>query len=143
MKILKILILLCVIIHTSCTFVSTNSESDKQEAQLVVDSFYSIMKNKSYTKSFSLFSDDFFKSADTNQLKQYYAKIDSSCGAPINYKVSDWGTKTISGTTQSAQYYFVNNVQRERCSSQETISLMKKDGKILIVGYDAKINIAN
>lgn len=129
----------------SCTFQSTNSESDKREAEGTIDSFYAYLKDKeSYSESFRLFSGGFLENFDTTQILAYYHKADSACGLVKSYKVTDWRTNVVSGTSQSSEYYFVNHVTREKGSSQETIILRKMDdGKIRIFNYDVKINIDN
>ena len=115
-----------------------NRENDKKDGEKVTEEFYKFMSKNDFAGTYPLYSDEFFTKIDTATSIAYYSQIDSNCGVVVDYKLVDWKTSIIKGTNPMAEYYYVYEVNRERCKTYETFLLKKEGDKIGIWRYDVK-----
>lgn len=136
MRTLSVLIILITIL-TSCQLNSTfnNLESDKKDAEKVIDRFYNLLDKQEYDKTHPLFTNDFFKTTDTGKLNNLYRMLAKKTGTLQERKVKEWSTNTVKGTHPKSEYVFVYTIERSKFESEEKISLIKENDSVRIIGY--------
>lgn len=132
----RLVLPLALITLLGCHFSSANynREEDKMEAEPVIANFFLLLQNKDYNDTFPLFDKDFFKTTDTEDLLRVYSLVDEKLGSIRNYSLKDWKTQSVEGYNAGTTYEFVYSVKWEKDSGQVVFQLVKKDGKIGIIG---------
>lgn len=113
-----------------------NQESDKMDAERVIGEFYSLTKNKDYTGTYKLFSEQFFKASDTSKLYNILVATQEKIGPVETLKLGQWETQSIKGTDERNDYILQYVVKRQYFESNETFTLTKENGAIKIVRYN-------
>ena len=112
--------------------------SDKNEAEKITNIFYDNIKNNKYKDSYKLISKTFWKGTDSIQFSNLLNKVQEKFGKIQDIKLHHWNTKVIIGSNSKSEYvlYYLNKY--EKYEAKETITLVKEDGVIKIVGYDIR-----
>ncbi|SMC37844.1 hypothetical protein SAMN02787074_0757 [Chryseobacterium sp. YR221] len=128
---------------TSCNFNNTyeNRESDKQEAQKVVDSFYSLIKQNNREEMSKLFGNNFFKVTHKDKLYQVIDKTENEYGEIQSDSLNSWRTFVSKGTNSFSEYELTYDVNRNYGKTKEIISLKKENDTIKITGYRIDFDI--
>jgi hypothetical protein len=126
----------------SCNIDGTyeNRESDKKEGEKIADTFYKLIQQRDYAKTYSLYTERFFTITDTSKLATLYVQIDSTCGNIKDYTMANWKTTIVKGSNPVSEYAYLYDVNREKCKTRETILLKKENGKVRIISYDVQVN---
>jgi len=90
---------------TSCNFNNTyeNRESDKQDAQKVVDRFYSLIKQNNREEMSKLFGNNFFKVTNKDKLYQVIDKTENEYGEIQSDSLNSWRTFVSKGTNSFSE----------------------------------------
>jgi hypothetical protein len=130
-------VLFCLILLFSCNRNATysNRAEDKDDAQKITNVFYSLLRNEKYNDTYKLFSKVFFEVTDTLKLNEMYQMTYRKSGAIDSINLDHWQTEVKKGTNASLVYVLFFVVKREKYNSKETITLLKENDSIRIVGY--------
>lgn len=137
MKIYSLLFLL-LLFMISCDFNTfrENKPEDRQEAEKVTEKFYTLLKEGKKEEAAKLFSNDFFKFSKKSELDQILEWEISESKNMMEYKLADWTTLVVGGSSARSEYTLVYNVQRGKLKTREEFSLQKeKDKAIRILKY--------
>ena len=138
----KTLLTFCLIftLHLiSCNFNTSNinRESDKIDAGKVTEELYSYIKEKDFTRTEKLFSDQFYAVTNKAGLHDIFQKTNKTLGNYEGRELLDWKTNIIVGTNSKSEYFFVYEVKYQKFKAKETIVMFKEDdGVIRIVSYN-------
>lgn len=114
----------------------TNREEDKNEAEKVTNQFYDLIKQSDYTKTYELFSSQFFSVTDTEKLNTLYKAANEKLGPIESMTLDRWETNIVTGTKERGNYALQYIVKHKNSDSKETITLTKENGQIKITGYN-------
>jgi len=128
---------------TICLFVSScrfntsynNREADKQDGEELIVEFYELLKNKEYNRTYTFFDKRFFEATDTQKLNEIYDISFEKLGDVESYDIEKWETQAVVGTDPKTNYVFQLNVKRSDFGSKETLTLIKEENEIKIIGY--------
>lgn len=135
MKYLSLIYLLFLV--TSCTFVHTNNNMDKKEAEKILKVYFYNLAYESVTSNDSLYSIDFYTKISKDKLHKIHNSLKNKLGNLIDYKLDKWETRVLSGTQSYSEYGFVYTVIYEKDSATEIFKLKKDDkGRIKIYYHD-------
>ena len=136
-----ILIITCSIILIGCSFNNTyvNDESDKVEAEQVVNQLYDCIEDKRYDDAELLFSQDFFKVTNKEALHDMFLKTKNKLGDYKYKKLIHWQTKRVTGDKPFAEYFLFYEVHYDKFVGKEGVQLLKKDGEDIKI-FSYKIN---
>lgn len=144
MKTLKLLPLTAIFfLMISCHFTSSSSnlESDRDEADLVIEELYDYLEEEEYDKAEKLFSEKFFEVTDRERLRKIFEVTRKKGGKIISNEIVDWKTFVVKGTDPKAEYRLIYKVKRDSATTNEDFGLMKEGNKIKIVGYHVTFDL--
>jgi len=132
-----IIISICLFFSIGCHFNSTydNLEKDRKSAEVITNKFYSLLKDRNYTATYQLFSEQFFAATDTQKLNNIYEVTYEKLGPIDSISLEKWQTQDIRGTDSRTDYAFLYKVKHKNYNSEESIVLTKENGAIKIIGY--------
>lgn len=138
MKTLKLLPFTVIFfLMTACHFTSssTNLESDRDEADLVIEELYDYLEKEEYDNAEKLFSEKFFEVTDRDKLRRIFETTRKKGGKVISNEIVDWKTFVVKGTKPKAEYRLIYKVKRDSATTNEDFGLVKEGDKIKIIGY--------
>lgn len=144
MKTLKLLPLTAIFfLMISCHFTSSRSnlESDRDEADLVIEELYDYLEEEEYDKAEKLFSEKFFEVTDREGLRKIFEVTRKKGGKIISNEIVYWKTFVVKGTDPKAEYRLIYKVKRDSATTNEDFALMKEGNKIKIVGYHVTFDL--
>lgn len=138
----RLLLLWILMLMHSCKVntVYENREQDKNEAQKITDSFYTLIKKGNYDQSKNLFMKEFFKVTSSAKLDSFYHQIDNMCGQIIEDSLSGWKTSVIEGSRARSEYVLQYNVARTKQNTVEILTLKKDNSGVKIISYKVNFN---
>ncbi|NML71923.1 hypothetical protein HHL23_19285 [Chryseobacterium sp. RP-3-3] len=140
----KYLLILFSIFLLSCSYdkIYENRESDKQDAQKVINKFYFLVKEDNNKKEvFKLFSDRFFKEVGKERFEQILDKTDNDFGKVKDYELTDSWTQIIKGSNPISKYKLSYLVTRDSTQTKEYFRLQKENDSIKIISYRLDFDI--
>lgn len=127
------------LIFTSCNSNSTNINdvADKEDAEKVIEEFYSYIDQNTFTKAEKLFSDEFYAVTSKVTLRDIFQKTNKNLGNYEKKVLVEWKTRRMTGTNSKTEYFFIYEVKYQKFKAKETVVLSKeKDGVIRIISYN-------
>lgn len=134
MKSLAGISILCLLYSCSFNSTASNREEDKNEAEKLTTKFYESLLVDDYSSVKGMFSDKFFAVTNEDQLNKLFNDSQTFNGKIVNYNLQNWETFVVKGTDAKSEYLFTYKIEREENPTVETISMLKEDGVIKIVG---------
>lgn len=136
---MKKIIIVFVLVLCSCNFgvnsVQTNKEADKEQAEAVAAKLYWHTLNNEFDKIPELFGATFYKGNTKEGLRNFLLKKKEMYGNFIEFNLKDWNTRLVQGTNSSSEYVLVYEVQYEKKTVIEKVSMIRENNIIKIVGY--------
>jgi hypothetical protein len=141
----KYVLILISFLFVGCSYdkIYENRESDKQDAQKVINKFYFLVKENNNKKEvFKLFSDRFFKEVGKERFEQILDKTDNDFGKVKDYELTDSWTQIIKGSNPISQYelsYLVTT--RDSTQTKEYFRLQKENDTVKVISYRLDFDI--
>lgn len=130
----KIALGLILVLMTSCSYdkIYENRESDKQDAQKIMNKFYFLIQQNNKEEAFKLFNQ---KTTSKEKFDLIYDKVKSENGAIKDFKLSDCQTSIVQGTHTKADYLLTYDVTRDISNTKEVFLMQKQNDTIKIIKY--------
>jgi len=127
----------CCLILISCQFNGTNinEEQVKRDAVAVTDKLYEYIEKDNYAAADRLFSKGMFKTTNKDSLNAFLKRNKEVLGIFKSRVLSNWGSRTVTGTNPVTECKLVYTSGYTKYDAVETISLVKEDGVMKILGY--------
>ncbi|WP_447635421.1 DUF4019 domain-containing protein [Flavobacterium microcysteis] len=124
-------------LFTSCTINGTNQneESEKIEAEKTAEQLYDYISKKDFLSTEKLFSEKFYAVSSKENLHDILEKTNKVLGNYERRELLDWKTSRTIGTNPKSEYLLIYEVKYQKFKAKETITLLKEDGIIKIIGY--------
>jgi hypothetical protein len=139
MKKILVLFFMSVLLN-SCNFNANasyeNEKVEKEKAESVIGLLYLYTSMNSFDEVIHLFSDSFFKVSSKEKLKQFLEEKKQTLGDFKDYSLVNWKTNRVTGTNPKTEYLMVYEVKYTNYNATETISLVKENQEIKIIGYN-------
>jgi hypothetical protein len=137
------LLILTFFFLVSCDYnkIYENRESDKQDAQKVINKFYFLIKQKDKEEVFKLFSNRFFKEVGKERFEQILDKTDNDFGEIKDYALTNSWTQIVEGSNPISKYELSYNVTRDSTRTKEFFKLQKENDTIKIISYRLDFDI--
>jgi hypothetical protein len=116
-----------------------NNDSDKREGEKITGTYFDNILLEKSEENLKLFSDEFFKQTNKEELLQEFHFIEEKLGKITSKEIQGWETSIVTGTSPKSEYLFVYDVERVKFNSIETFYLMK-DSNDSIKIYSYKID---
>lgn len=127
----QIFIVIAMIFVFSCknefTVQRKNNQSDKREAEKVMDKYFDNLLLDKENENLVLYSEEFFKKGTKEQMAEQEKLIKNKLGKVLGKELKHWETSVVSGTSPKSEYAFIYEIQREKHSSLETFYLIKEE----------------
>lgn len=129
------------LILASCNFNETysNRTADKEEGQRVTQKLYKLLKENRFDETHTLFSHEFFAASDTADLNGIYRSTIEELGNIKKSTLLNAVTEVVTGTSPSAHYSYVYEIEREDGVSTEKIHLIKEGNEIKILSLEVHL----
>ncbi|UMQ41171.1 hypothetical protein MKS83_17430 [Chryseobacterium sp. Y16C] len=118
-----------------------NRESDKQDAQKVINKFYFLIQNKNNKEVFKLFSNRFFQEVGKERFERILDKTDNDFGKVKDYELIDSWTQITEGSNPISKYELSYLVTRDSTQTKEYFRLQKENNSIKIISYRLDFDI--
>lgn len=138
MKILSTVLFILIICSCKNDFriEKKNSNSDKRDAEKVMDVYFDNLLLDKQNDNLLLFSKEFFKVSSKEKMIEENEFIQNKLGKVLGKELKHWETSVVSGTNPKSEYLLVYNINREKYNSSETFYLIKeKSDSIKIYSY--------
>jgi SAM-dependent MidA family methyltransferase len=126
------------LLFISCHFSEShhNRNTDKIEAEYIVNQLFDNLKTSEFQKTTTLFSEQFYKTTTKTELLNYLESTKTKVGILKNITLVDWSTVVTDNAKASNLYTFDYNAVFEQSKAIIKIALAKsKNGNIKIIGY--------
>lgn len=140
----KYILILITFILVSCSYnkIYEDRESDKQDAQKIINKFYSlIQQNNDKKEVFRLFSKRFFQEVEKERFEQILNKTDSDFGKVKDYELTNSWTQIIEGSNPISKYELSYLVTRDSTQTKEYFRMQKENDTIKIISYRVDFDI--
>jgi len=140
----KYILILISFLFIGCSYdkIYENRESDKQDAQKVINKFYFlIQQNNDKKEVFRLFSKRFFQEVEKERFEQILNKTDSDFGKVKDYELTNSWTQIIEGSNPISKYELSYLVTRDSTQTKEYFRLQKEKDSIKIISYRLDFDI--
>lgn len=134
----KYILILIAFVLVSCSYnkIYEDRESDKQDAQKIINKFYFlIQQNNDKKEVFRLFSKRFFQEVEKERFEQILNKTDSDFGKVKDYELTNSWTQIIEGSNPISKYELSYLVTRDSTQTKEYFRLQKEKDSIKIISY--------
>lgn len=113
-----------------------NKESDKREAEKVMDVYFDNLLLDKEKDNLLLYSKEFFTVSSKEKMIEENDFLKNKLGKVLGKELKHWETSVVSGTSPKSEYLFIYEIQREKYKSTETFYLVKeKTDSIKIYSY--------
>lgn len=113
-----------------------NRESDKVEAEVVINKLFENLQNSDFENASLLFADKFYEVTPKDKLFEILKVTDEKLGKQIKYELLDWSSTVTEGGIESGKYLFLYKLTCEKNEGKLKITLHKNEkGEIEVVGY--------
>lgn len=138
----KLLSIVTLLLLVGCSYNRTyqNRKSDQNEAEEITKKFYYALTYGNPADADKLFSAKFFEATPKDKLAAFIDKSKNDDGKITEYELKDSQTLVVEGTNAKSEYILKYDVKREKNPTIETISMIKENGVIKIVGYNVMKN---
>ncbi|MBO9693588.1 hypothetical protein [Chryseobacterium sp.] len=140
----KYIVILITFVLVSCSYnkIYEDRESDKQDAQKIINKFYFlIQQNNDKKEVFRLFSKRFFQEVEKERFEQILNKTDSDFGKVKDYELTNSWTQIIEGSNPISKYELSYVVTRDSTQTKEYFRLQKEKDSIKIISYRLDFDI--
>ncbi|WP_278380517.1 hypothetical protein [Chryseobacterium arthrosphaerae] len=133
----RYILILVSFLFVGCSYdkIYENRESDKQDAQKVINKFYFLIQQNNREDAFRLFNQ---KTTSREKFNFVLDKVENENGKIKNDSLSTWQTLVVKGTNSKSNYLLTYEVDRDFSHTQETFIMQKENDTIKIEKY--KIN---
>ncbi|EJL76039.1 hypothetical protein [Chryseobacterium populi] len=102
----KYVLILISFLFIGCSYdkIYENRESDKQDAQKVINKFYFLVQENNKKEVFKLFSNRFFQEVGKERFEQILNKTDNDFGKIQDYELTNSWTQIIKGSNPISKY---------------------------------------
>lgn len=131
----NLLLILCLVLITGCTVTTTKIDDprDRAESEMIVNELYDYLNKSEINKTYKLFSEEFYKEADTNYLHQTFKKRELSYGNLKQKELNKFKSKVVRGSKNSGIVELIYDLQYEKAMVKESFYLnLQKDGNFKI-----------
>lgn len=126
----------CSVLSCTVNTVYSNRDTDKRDAEKVINQFYESLKGNQYQKAYGFFSEEFYKVTDTPRLDYIFSTTLDQFGKVEDFTIEYLETQAFVGTKPGTTYVIVCNVRRGKFPTQEKIKLKKEKGDVIrIISY--------
>lgn len=115
-----------------------NNQSDKREAEKVMDVYFDNLLLDKESENLLLFSKEFFKVSSKEKMIKENELIKNKLGKVLGKELKHWETSVVSGTSPKSEYLLVYDIKREKFNSSETFYLVKEESDSIKI-YSYKI----
>lgn len=93
----KSLFFIAIFFIIGCHFsaIYNNRQEDKNDAEKIIDKFYSLQEKLNYNETYKLFSTRFFAITDTQKLNNLYDTVNTKLGIITDFSIERWETQAI------------------------------------------------
>ena len=139
----KYILILISFLFMGCSYdkIYENRDSDKQDAQRVINRFYYLMQQNDKKGVFNLFSERFFKEAGIERFSQILDKTDTDFGKIKDFELLNSWTQIITGSNPISKYELSYKVTRDSTHTKEYFRLQKENDVIKIISYRVDFDI--
>lgn len=129
----------------SCDYnrVYENRESDKKEAQNVINKFYYLTQENKKDETMKLFSNRFFKDVNKKKFKEILNKTDNDFGKTKDFELINSWTQIIKGSDPISKYELSYLVTRDSTQTKEYFRMQKENDTIKIISYRVDFDIVS
>ncbi|RMZ60822.1 hypothetical protein D1632_02260 [Chryseobacterium nematophagum] len=134
----KYILLLISFLFIACSYekIYENRESDKQDAQKVINKFYFLIQHNNNKKEvFKLFSNRFFQEVEKERFEKILDKTDSDFGKVKDYQLTNSWTQIVKGSNPISKYELSYIVTRDSTQTKEYFRMQKENDTIKIISY--------
>ncbi|OCK51672.1 hypothetical protein BA768_02865 [Chryseobacterium sp. CBo1] len=139
----KYILILISFLFIGCSYdkIYENRESDKQDAQKVINKFYFLIQQNNKEKVFKLFSNRFFQEVGKERFEKILDKTDNDFGKVKDYELTNSWTQIIKGSNPISKYELSYLVTRDSTQTKEYFRMQKENDTIKIISYRVDFDI--
>jgi hypothetical protein len=117
----------------------SNRESDKIEAEAIINDFYRFLGEKNYKEAFTYIHPSLWEANDSVKISDFFINITTFSGGLKERKLDHWETTRVIGYYQSAYYkmYYINKYDNLELKVSLILRTDIQDGRIKIIGFQA------
>ncbi|KAB1230979.1 hypothetical protein [Chryseobacterium viscerum] len=133
----KSILILFSFLFVGCSYdkIYENRETDRQDAEKIINKFYYSIQQNEREETFKLFSGRFFKEVDKERFEQILDKTKRDFGKVKDFQITNSWTQVIKGSNTQSRYELSYIVTRDSTQTKEYFKMQKENDSIKIINY--------